>query len=106
MTYENQNSNNRNVLSDDMFLNSLCPNRKKLYWRSIRRGMKESDLLLGGFARQNLHSMSDTEITEFESILSLFDADFINYITEKKPIPADINTPLFHAIKAFKPYSV
>lgn len=106
MTQNNQNSNKITALSDDIFLNSLCPHRKKLYWRSIRRGMKESDLLLGGFARQYLHAMTDSQITQFEAILSLFDADFINYITEKKAVPADIDTPIFHAIKAFKPYSV
>ncbi len=91
-------------LSDDDFLKNLNPHRKKLYWRSIRRGMKESDLLLGGFARHNLHSMTETEIIQFEAILSLFDADFINYITDKKPIPDDLNTPIFHALKAFKSY--
>ena len=92
------------TIQNDNFLNTLSPYRKKLYWRSIRRGMKESDLLLGGFARQNLHSMTDAEIIQFEAILSLFDVDFIQYITDKKTIPDDLNTPIFQAIKAFKPY--
>lgn len=91
---------------NDDFLKNLSPYRKKLYWRSIRRGMKESDLMLGGFARQNLAILSDAEVAEFEAILSLFDADFINYITDKKPIPDDLNTPVFHAIKNFKPYEI
>jgi len=91
-------------LTDDTFLSSLNTHRKKLYWRSIRRGMKESDLILGGFARANLHRLDEAEIQQFEAILSLFDADFLQYITNKKPIPTDLDTPLFHAIKSFKPY--
>jgi antitoxin CptB len=91
---------------DNNFFNQLDAHRKKLYWRAIKRGMKESDLLLGGFAKQNLHKLSDSEIIQFEAILSLFDADFIQYVTDKKPIPQDLDTPVFHAIKAFKPYLV
>ncbi|MFT6071627.1 MAG: antitoxin CptB [Alphaproteobacteria bacterium] len=93
------------IPSDDDFINALSPHRKKLYWRSIRRGMKESDLILGGFARHHLHNLTDSEVNEFEAILSLFDADFLNYITAKSPVPADLNTPIFHAIKSFKPYA-
>lgn len=103
MTKQTQNTVFHQV-SDQEFINSLSDYRKKLYWRSIRRGMKESDLLLGGFARQNLHCMSDDEVTQFEAILSLFDADFLNYITGGKSIPTDLDTPVFHAIKSFKPY--
>lgn len=91
-------------ISDQEFINSLTPERKKLYWRSIRRGMKESDLILGGFARQNLHKLTDTELKQFEAILSLFDSDFIQYITNKRPIPQDLDTPIFHAVKSFKVY--
>ena len=103
MTQETKNSNTVTI-NDDNFLQNLNPHRKKLYWRSIRRGMKESDLLLGGFARQNLYSMTETEIIQFEAILSLFDADFMNYVTGKKPIPVDLDTAIFHALKSFKSY--
>lgn len=91
-------------INDDDFLNQLPAERKKLYWRAIRRGMKESDLILGGFARQNLASLSDDELKQFEAILSLFDSDFIQYITDKRPLPEDLDTPIFHAVKSFKPY--
>ncbi len=103
MTQETKNTQ-VNTISDDDFLKNLAPHRKKLYWRSIRRGMKESDVLLGGFARQNLHTMTDNEVIQFEAILSLFDADFMNYMTGKNHIPADLDTPIFHALKSFKPY--
>ena len=32
---------------------------KKLYFRASHRGMKEMDLLLGNFARENLNKMTN-----------------------------------------------
>jgi len=37
----------RYKLNNEEFLARLTPHRKKLYWRAIRRGMKEADLLFG-----------------------------------------------------------
>ena len=91
-------------LSDAEFINKLSNRRKKLYWRAIRRGMKESDLILGGFARANLDKLTEEEVDQFEAILSTFDQEFITYITGKNPIPQDLDTPLFQAILDFKPY--
>ena len=89
--------------NDEEFLARLTPTRKKLYWRAIRRGMKEADLLFGNYAREYLAYMTEDEVREFADILHCFDQDLMNWITDKENVPHDINTPTFQKIKAFSP---
>lgn len=93
----------RYKLNNEEFLERLTPNRKKLYWRAIRRGMKEADLLFGNYAREYLADMTETEVKEFADILHCFDQDLMNWITDKEPVPHDLDTPTFQKIKAFSP---
>ncbi|MEM6603876.1 MAG: succinate dehydrogenase assembly factor 2 [Pseudomonadota bacterium] len=89
---------------DQDFLEKLSPEKKKLYWRSIRRGMKEADLIFGLFARSYLADMNDEELRAYSDILHCFDQDLLNWITGKENVPDDLNTPLFHKIKSFSPF--
>ncbi len=73
--------------------------RKKILWRATHRGMKEMDLMLGGYATQNLATMTEQEITEFTEILQVSDASLHDWITDKNPTPKQYQTPLFAAIK-------
>jgi len=45
--------------------------RKRLRFRSWHRGMKELDLLLGGFADRELRAMDETELDLFEALLEV-----------------------------------
>jgi antitoxin CptB len=49
--------------------------RKRLKMRSMRRGIKEMDLILKNFAELNLNSMSELELDNFENLLSENDQD-------------------------------
>ena len=90
--------------SDEDFMRALTPHKKKLYWRSIRRGMKEADIICGGFARRYLADMNTHDTAQFEAILHTFDQDLISWITGQNPVPADLDTPVFHLLKNFIPY--
>ena len=46
---------------------------KKLIYRSNHRGTKEMDLLIGGFANNNLQSLTLEELKEFEILLNFTD---------------------------------
>lgn len=94
------------LLTNEDFFEALSPERKKLYWRSIKRGMKENDLILGGFAKAYLHLLTDEEVGQFADILHCFDQDIINWMTGKAPVPADLDTPIFARIKNFSPADV
>ena len=73
--------------------------RKKMLWRATHRGMKEMDLMLGGYANEHLSTMNDKEIDEFNNILEISDANLHDWITEKTQTPQEFQTPLFDAIK-------
>ena len=55
--------------------------RKRLKMRSMRRGIKEMDLILKNFADLNLHSMSELQLEKFENLLLENDQDLYQWST-------------------------
>ena len=55
--------------------------RKRLKMRSMRRGIKEMDLILKNFADLNLNSMSARELENFENLLLENDQDLYQWST-------------------------
>ena len=78
--------------------------RKRLLYRANYRGFKEADILLGGFAKANVETLSEDEVTQFEELLANKDHDIYDWITGKFPAPAEFETPLLGMIKQFKPH--
>jgi len=74
--------------------------RKKILWRATHRGMKEMDLMLGGYAQSNLAQMDTHEMDQFEEILEISDAQLTDWITGKTPTPDYVQTKMFAEIKA------
>ena len=77
--------------------------RKRLVYRANYRGFKEADLILGGFAKKYIDSLTDDEMTMFEDLLEAKDHDIYNWISGKQDVPTNYNTPLFERLKAFNP---
>lgn len=74
--------------------------RKKILWRATHRGMKEMDLMLGGYAQSNLAQMDSDDMDMFETILEISDAQLTDWITGKTPTPDYVKTKMFAEIKA------
>ena len=55
--------------------------RKKLKMRSMRRGIKEMDLILKNFAELRLNLMSEPELENFENLLCENDQDLYQWST-------------------------
>jgi len=55
--------------------------RKRLKMRSMRRGIKEMDLILKNFADVNLNLMSEQELENFENLLLENDQDLYQWST-------------------------
>ena len=55
--------------------------RKRLKMRSMRRGIKEMDLILKNFADKNLNLMSELELENFENLLLENDQDLYQWST-------------------------
>ena len=83
----------------------LDARRKRLVYRANYRGFKEADMILGGFAKAYMETLTDEEVTQFETLLEAIDHDIYDWITEKFPVPTRYDTPLFARLKDFKPVS-
>jgi antitoxin CptB len=77
------------------------PRRKKLLFRAWHRGMREMDLIMGRFAEERLDGMSDVELDTFELLIEAPDRDLLAWITAREPTPANYDTDVFKALKAF-----
>ncbi len=60
---------------------------KRLLYQSWYRGCKETDRILGAFARKHLESFSEVEISAFEAILAENDRDLFNWLTGVEKLP-------------------
>jgi antitoxin CptB len=76
--------------------------RKKLKFRAWRRGFREIDLILGGFADAHLNEMDEGGLDAFERLLDAPDQDVYDWITARAPAPAEHDTPTLALIRAFR----
>jgi antitoxin CptB len=78
--------------------------RKRLRFRSHYRGMKEMDLLMGGFADSHISEFEHDRLDHYEALLDADDLDVWNWITGKTQAPAEHDTPVLQMIRDFKFY--
>ena len=81
--------------------NGLDDRRKRLLFRCWHRGTREMDLILGRFADAEIGNLSETELTELETLLEVNDPDLYAAITGDKLLPAEITGAIFARIEAF-----
>ena len=60
---------------------------KRLYMRSIRRGIKEMDILLMRFADAELAGMNDAQLDLYDMLLLENDQDLLVWVTGQAPAP-------------------
>ena len=77
--------------------------RKRLLWRATHRGIKEMDLILGGFVVKHLDAFSEAEILDLERIMEIPDQDMLSWATRQAEVPAEHASPLLIRILAHKP---
>ncbi|WP_299963558.1 succinate dehydrogenase assembly factor 2 [uncultured Roseobacter sp.] len=54
---------------------------KRLQMRSMRRGIKEMDVILERFARANLDAMSEADLEVYDAMLSENDHDLYQWVS-------------------------
>lgn len=62
---------------------------RRLAMRSQRRGIKEMDLILGGFATQGLDDLSPDLLECYEALLSENDHDLYFWVSKGENVPED-----------------
>jgi antitoxin CptB len=75
--------------------------RRRIRFRAWHRGMREVDLLLGGFADAHGDDLDAGEIAGFEALMDLPDPMVLAWIVGEEPIPDDDNSPILQRIVAF-----
>ena len=76
--------------------------RKRLLYRSVYRGNKENDILLGQFARAHIASFDAAELDQYERLLAVGDNDIFDWVTGQAAIPTEADTPVLRRLVAFR----
>ena len=66
---------------------------RRLKMRSIRRGIKEMDLILGTYAERRLPDLDDEGLAQYDRLLSENDQDLYRWVSGQEP-PPDAFAPL------------
>ena len=76
--------------------------RKRLLYRSVYRGNKENDILLGQFARAHIAEFDAAELDQYERLLNAGDNDIFDWIAGKADVPPADDTPVLRRLLAFR----
>jgi len=76
--------------------------RKRLLYRSVYRGNKENDILLGQFARAHIAEFGAEELDQYDSLLGASDNDIFAWLTGRAPVPPESDTPVLRKLMAFR----
>ena len=75
--------------------------RRRLLFRAWHRGTREVDLITGRFADAHIGTLSEPEITEFEHLMEVAEADLYAWVTGAAETPAEHDTALFRRLRTF-----
>lgn len=78
---------------------SLETRRKRLIFRSWRRGFRELDLLLGAFAERRLAGFDAAELSEYEALLEVPDQLLYAWIIGREATPAAHDGPVMARLR-------
>jgi antitoxin CptB len=80
---------------------TLDPRRKRLLFRAWRRGIREMDMIFGGYAEAALPTMDEASLAIFEHLLDAPDKDVYAWITGKDDVPMNYDSAIFRALVAY-----
>jgi len=79
----------------------LDARRRRLLFRSWHRGIRETDLIMGGFADAHIATLTEAELDLYERLTEVPDADLLAWFTGERAPPADHDTPLLRRMRDF-----
>ena len=76
--------------------------RKRLLYRSVYRGNKENDILLGQFARAHIAEFGAAELDQYERLLETGDNEIFDWVAGRVPVPVEADTPVLRRFLSFR----
>ena len=76
--------------------------RRRLLWRASHRGIREMDLIRGGFATARIDTMTPAELDQLEAVIDVPDQQLLAWATRQEPVPARLRSRLLDEILAFR----
>jgi antitoxin CptB len=76
------------------------PRRRRLLYRATHRGTFENDLLIGGFVRDHLDTLTEADIEALETLMERPDPDLADWLTGRRQIEPEDATPMLLRIRA------
>ena len=78
--------------------------RKRLIHRSRYTGMKETDLLLGGFANKYVAGFSSEELDIYEALLQAGDPNIYVWAVGREEVPPEYQTSVMTLLQEFSKF--
>ena len=76
--------------------------KKQILYRSMHRGFKEMDLLLGGFVKKNIEKFDFKDLNDLDKLLSLEDEIIFKWYLNKKNDERIVKTKVSEMFRRFK----
>ena len=75
--------------------------RRRLLFRATHRGTFENDLMIGGFVRAHVATLTEPDLDALESVMQLPDTELADWLTGRVPIPPEEETPMLRRMRDF-----
>ena len=75
--------------------------RRRLLFRAWRRGVRETDLIVGRFADAYIDKFDDAALDDFERLIEVPNAELYGWVSGEAAIPAGHDTAVLRQLKTF-----
>jgi antitoxin CptB len=79
----------------------LDERRKKLLFRAWRRGVRETDLIVGRFADVYIDRFDEAALDDFERLIEVPNAELYHWVSGEAQAPAEHDTAVLRDLKTF-----
>jgi len=79
----------------------LSERRKKLLFRAWRRGVRETDLIVGRFADAYIEGLDEPSLNDFERLIEVPNADLYAWVSGEAAVPPDYDTAVLRQLCDF-----
>ncbi len=79
----------------------LDARRKRLLFRAWRRGVRETDLIVGRFADVYIEGLDESSLNDFERLIEVPNADLYAWVCGETDVPQSYDTAVLRQLKDF-----